>query len=44
MSTRGTVESEGGVTFSVLPGGHHIQNDVHWEEAARAIMNFAEQL
>jgi pimeloyl-ACP methyl ester carboxylesterase len=34
-----------GVGFEVINGsGHHIQNDLHWEECARKILAFLQQL
>lgn len=33
------------VTFEVVEGsGHHIQNDLYWEDGARKILKFLEQL
>jgi pimeloyl-ACP methyl ester carboxylesterase len=34
-----------GVGFEVIQGsGHHIQNDLHWEECAQKILAFVDQL
>jgi pimeloyl-ACP methyl ester carboxylesterase len=34
-----------GVGFEVVSGsGHHIQNDLHWEEGARVILEFVDQV
>lgn len=38
-------EKSDGVVFDVVEGsGHHIQNDLYWEDAARKISEFIEQL
>jgi hypothetical protein len=38
-------DEQGGVGFSVVKGsGHHVQNDLHWEECAEQVLAFVNQL
>lgn len=41
-----TTENDGnGVRFRIVPGaGHHVQNDIQWEDGAKAVVEFYEQL
>lgn len=38
------VSTEAGIKFEIVRGGHHVQNDVYWEECAQRIFLFLEQL
>jgi len=45
VDVAGNNKGDGGVGFAVIPGsGHHIQNDLSWEESADKIISFLDQL
>jgi hypothetical protein len=45
IESKEKLEEEERVSFEVVSAsGHHLQNDLHWEEGARKIQSFLEQL